>query len=56
MVIPSMAFPNSTVSFVDVSTLVDVPATRIAIASGTIGGNEVANVEGIVVDTVGMTV
>ena len=56
MVISSMAFTNSAVFYVDVPTLVDVPVTRIVVAAGTVHAKEVANVEGINVETVGMTV
>jgi len=48
-----MAFTNSVTFSVDVPILVDV---RMAVAGGTVGAKEAANVEIIAVETVGMIV
>lgn len=56
MVISSMDFTNSAVFSMDVSALVDVLVIGIAIVGGTVGAKEAANVEGIAVETIGMTV
>ena len=62
MLISSMYFTNSAVFSVDVPVLVNapvlanVPVTGKVVDGGTMGANEAANVEGIVVKTVGITV
>ena len=56
MLISSMAFINSAVFFVGVPMLVDVPVIGKEVAGGIVGAKEAANVEGTVVETVGITV
>lgn len=50
IVISSMAFTNSAIFFVD------VPITGMVVVGGMVGAKEEANVEGIVVETIGIIV